>query len=285
MDIPRIPITTIVNVRASGPPNRKLEVSFRFRNPTEFTFTLLDVWISVTSIAGLELAEGRLLRIHSHVVNAGEEGYAEIAVPLSSIALQHIENRRAGGDVDLRISSRVLICQMRETNGHPIMAKPVQTYFDQGQRGYLEHTIPQSDWVKLLSSMQWSELELLEIPSRNLRSLPIPSRALKRFEDAQRHYRQGLWPETMASCRMVIEAFVKEVTGQDDMTEALLAISELIGHGPKADTLDKLIRGFSPFLQLARHEQEPPISIGPADATLALRVTGSIIAFIGETAA
>ncbi len=278
-----IPVLAITSVHASGLPNRQLQLGLRFRNPLEIAITILDAWFSVSSIGGMEIAQGRLLRTHGSQVDSREESYAELVVPIYPSTLQHIETRRAGGDVDLRISSQVLICQIQENNGALIMSDPSQTYFDQRSRGHFEYKIPQSDWIKLLASMQWSELELIEMPSRNMRALPIPARAIKRFEEAQHHYRQGHWSETMASCRIAFEALVKEVTGKDNLAQALLALNQLLGENPKTDCLDKLISGFSPFLHLARHEQQPPVPIGPAEATLALRVTGSILAYIGES--
>lgn len=278
-----IPVLAITNGHASGLPNRQVRLGFRYTNPFEIAITILDAWFSISSIGGMEIAQGRLLRSHGSQVDSREESYAELIVPISASILQNIEARRAGGDVDLRISSHVLICQIQEISGARIMSDPSQSYFDQGNRGYFEYIIPQSDWIKLLASMQWSELELIEIPSRNLRALPIPARAIKRFEEAQHHYRQGQWSETLASCRMAFEALVKEVTGQNDMAQALPALKQLLGDNPKTNRLDKLISDFSQFLHLARHEQQPPVVIGPAEAMLALRVTGSIIAYIGES--
>lgn len=163
------------------------------------------------------------------------------------------------------------------------MIDPSETHFDQGNRGHFEYKIPQSDWVKLLSSMQWSELELIEVPSLTIRNSSVPIRAIGRFEEAQHHYRNGNWSETMASCRKVFEALVKEVTDQDNMAQTLLALNQILGENPKTDCLDKLINGLSPFLHLGRHEQQPPFPIGSAEATLALRVTGSILSYIGDS--
>ena len=135
---------------------------------------------------------------------------------------------------------------------------------------------------KLLRGLNWSELELIELPSANAATSPQLSRALKRFQDAQDFYRRGHWEESMGSCRKAFEALVKEITGKDDMSQADAAFAAFISESGKAKLLSEVVKAFTPFLHLARHEQVPAIPIEPKDAMLALLFTASTLSYLAK---
>lgn len=274
-------VISLHNVSATGLPSRLLHLSFSFTHPFQENILIVDSWASVTTINGAKLTEGSLLRIHSRELQPKEEGYGELAIPMTSQALGYIEERRAGGDIELRVNSSILALHYL-SNDQSKSFEAVYGQLDQGKTGGFTYKIHQSEWVRLLGSFQWSELELLEIPSRNLRTLPIPERALRRFEDAVQQYRRGYWESAMANCRMAYEALVKEVSEEDDMRMSPEVLAELLGEPKRAEAIDKAIFELKDFLHLARHEQQPTIEVGPADATFAIRVTGAILTYIGE---
>jgi len=163
-----------------------------------------------------------------------------------------------------------------------ILGVPFETRFVNGYNDYIEYTISQSDWVKTLRGLAWSELELLELPSATITASPRLARAHKRFAEAQEFYRRGDWEETMTNCRKVFEAVIKDTTGKDDLSESEAAFQALITDPAKAKSVNDVIKSFAPFLHLARHEQRPPISIKPEDAMLALHITGSMLAYLAH---
>lgn len=275
-------VTAVKNVRATGLPSRLLRISFNFTHPIQDCIVVVDSWASVTSINGAKLVEGALLRIQSKELKPKEEGHGELIVPMTPGALGYIEERRAGGDVELQVSSSILAFRRPDAEESNSAIETVYGQLDQGQTGGFTHKIHQSKWVELLGSLQWSELELLEVPSRNLRTLPIPERALRRFEDAVQQYRKGYWESAIADCRKAYEALIKEASEEDDMRKGREALADLLGEPRRADALDKSILGLKGFLDLARHEQQPPLEVGPADATFAIRITGALLTFIGE---
>ncbi len=166
MELPRLP-ATVISPRASGLPNRLLELEIRFSNPASFPISILHSWISVDLTGGATIAEGELFSFHGSTVSPGEEGYGRISIPLPPYVLRYIERHRGGSDVELMVSSRVLVCELRGSGDAISMGRPLQTQFDTSTGGRIEHKIPQSDWIKLLRAMAWSDLELLEIPSRS----------------------------------------------------------------------------------------------------------------------
>src|SRR6266568_3499848 len=283
-----IPLTlTIYEHRPRGLPTRQLERCCRVSHPAPIPLCILDAWLTVETPDGLQLSEGRLFYtmhnlVDPAVISAGEQGLASIVVPLSPVTLQKIEERRAGTDLILRISSRVRTCQLYAQGETQVLGAPYETRFVHGYNSYVEYTISQSDWIKVLSGLAWSELELLELPSATITASPYLARACKRFEEAQGFYRRGDWEETMINCRKVFEAVIKDTTGKDDLSESEAAFKSLITEPTKAKSINDVIKSFAPFLHLARHEQKPPISIKPEDAMLALRVTGSMLAYLSN---
>lgn len=277
----------VLEIRAERPPRRQLEISCNVHNPAPFDIYILDAWVKVEVLNGLKVTEGKLFhsfnnKIDPAIIPAGESGSGAFVIELPATVLKHVEERRAGGDIKLVLSSRVLISEICVVNGVKALGLPFETQFRNGRTDNFEYLIPQSEWVKVLKSLEWSELEILELPASRLRSNPTLARALQRFEDALECYRRGDWAETMLNCRKVFEAMVQDVTGTSEMRKAHQTLESIIGEGKKADSLDKMIKALNNFLHLGRHEQPPPISIKRADAQLALHLTGPLLTYLGE---
>jgi hypothetical protein len=249
---------------------------------------VLDAWLNVETANGLRLAEGRLFyTLHNlvdpAVIPAGGHALASIIIPLPPLTLQQIEQRRAGTDLILRVHSRVRICRLYAQGETQVLGAPFETRFVRDHNDYIEYKIPQSDWIKTLSGLAWSEIELLELPSATVTASPYLARAHKRFEEARAFYRRGDWEETMTNCRKVFEAVIKDTTGKDDLSGSEAAFKTLIAEPAKATPINDVIKAFAPFLHLARHEQRPPVAIKPEDAMLALHITGSLLAYLANT--
>lgn len=264
-----------------------MELSCKVTSPASFDICILDAWVKVETLSGLKVAEGKLFhpfynRINPAVIPAKQDGSGAFTIELSAAVLRDIEERRAGGDIKLAISSRVLISEVCTVDGVKALGVPFETEFGNGPTGNFEYLIAQSEWVKALKSLGWSEIEILELPASTLRSTPNLARAVRRFEDAQDCYRRGDWEETMSNCRKAFEAIVQEVTGASDMTKAHQTLKSIIGEGKKADCLDQLVKDLTRFLHLGRHEQLPSISIKRPDAQLGLHLTGALLAYLGE---
>jgi hypothetical protein len=277
----------IVDLIPEGSPRRKLVLNCRVTNPASCDICILDVWVDVIAINGLRLAAGRLFhsmhnRVDPAIIEAGGNGFGAFHIELPACVLQHIEERRAGGDVKLQFLSRVLICEVSKVDDVKILGVPFETTFESDSTDRFEYKIPESDWIKILKSLAWSELEIVELPSSKLRSVPALARALKRFEDAQECYRQGDWEETMLNCRKAFEAIVQDATGTDDMSRANQAFVSLIGEGEKAHRLTKVAKSLDDFLHLGRHENLPNISIKRGDSQLALQLTGALLTYLGQ---
>ena len=275
---------------ATGIPARQLRIQCHVKNTNPHPVCILDAWITAATRKGALLAEGRFYVRKPHrwgeaPIGQNEEEMGEIVIPLSDGVLRHIEGIREGHDVRLSIDAKVWAssCSRDQPKNAWTMALPTQTAFCQGNRTPFEYEIPQSDWVKLLKTMGWSELELLEIPMAKLRSTPMLSRALQHFDAAQDCFRRGDWDGTMADCRKVFEAAVKDISGKDDMKQGgQEAFRKLIPDQSKADTLNETTEKFGKYLHLGRHEGLPKVTITPADARLSLYFTGALLSYLGR---
>ena len=286
MRVSSLPIS-IVDLYAERPPRRKLELTCRVTNPASFEICILDAWIKVEALDGLKLAEGKLFQsMHKRagpaIIPPRENGLGAFHIDLPAQVLQHIEERRAGGDVKLLLSSRVLISEVLVVNDSKTLGAPFETEFGNAGSGRFEYLIPQSEWIKVLKRLAWSELEILELPSSRLRSVPPLARALGRFEDAQECYRRGDWEESMLNCRKAFEAIVQDASGESDMRKAHQVFVSIIGEGDKAEHFNNLAKSLGEFLHLGRHENLPYISIKRADSELALLLTAALLTYLGQ---
>lgn len=280
----RLPLR-VTQSHGEGPPMRRLVLTCAVTNESTAPICVLHAWIRVESLGGLRLAEGSLFHMahalaYPPVIAQGAEGTGIITIELPAPVLDSIEHRRSGGDLPLTISSRVLVAETRTDGEEVVFRRPIQTLFEAGRSGEVLHTIPQSEWVKLLRSMAWSEMELLEFPTREIRSDARLARAFKRLEDAQDCCRRGLWEEAVINCRKIFEAMVKDVGGEDSMERAMQVIQTLVSDVAKAQKVNEMVLSVSAFLQLARHEQLPVVTIGPEDAALALHASAALLRYL-----
>ncbi len=254
----------ITRIYAEGPPKRQLEISCDINNPNNFDICILDSWDKISANNNLKLAEGKLFcfmykRVEPAIIPANDQRIGAFVLQLSPNALENIEERRAGGDVELTFSSRVLVSEVHIIDGNKVLGVPYETAF--GNHGSFEYTIPQSEWIKILKNLSWNELELLELPTNKIRSIPSIGRAFDCFQVAQLSYRRGDWPGTMLNCRKIFEALVKDTTESNNMKKAYQAIKSIMGEGEKAECLNKkaeclnkVINELGSFLHLGRHE-------------------------------
>lgn len=280
-------LLTIHRNQPYGFPDRRIELFCSISHKHPGPLCLLDSWIEVTEAKGLRIAEGRLLSTQHSLIRGAllwpeETTPATLLIPMSSSVLRHIEERRAGGDCSWTITSRARTCKVfAEPEKPEVLGVPFETFFcSSAHSDRVEHVFPQSDWIKVLRNLNWSELELTELPSVNLAGSQF-GRAVKRYEEAQDFYRRGEWEECMSSCRKVFEVLVKEVSGADDMSRSEAVFQQLVsGAAVKGKLANELVKAFTPFLHLARHEQAAPVSLGPKDAMLSLHFTWSILCYL-----
>lgn len=284
--ITHLPIK-ILGHYAEAPPKRKLELRCSVTNPGAVPICIMDAWVRVEAMNGMVLADGKIFQSMSNradmaMILPGKDGMGAFHIELSSEAMYRIEQGRGGADIKLTFSSRVLVSEVHLENKVSTLKPPYETDFEIENTARFEYLIPQSEWIKVLRSLAWSELELLELPAGRFRSSPPLARALERFEDAQQNFRNGLWEETMLNCRKAFEAVALGYSNETGMGKASEAFASILGKGEKTERFDKIAKSLGEFLQLGRHETRPDVSIKPADAELAIFLTGGLLRYLGQ---
>ena len=285
MNNPRLE-TDIFEMRATCSPRRQLELNCRVANSAALPIFIVDAWVKVTALNGLMLADGRIFHtLHNRrdpaIISPGGNGLGSFVIELPDLILFNIEQRRAGGDIELVFSSRVRVSQIHKIDGISALGIPYETEFGSRHSEQIKYPIPQSEWVKVLKDIQWSELEIIELPASILRSNQQLARALKRFNDAKISFRHGDWDATMLNCRKAFEAIVQSISGSAEMKEADGVFLSIIGDEDKANHVNGIVKELGKFLHLGRHEQRT-IVISRSDAQLALHLTGSLLMYVGD---
>ena len=281
------------NVSAEGPPLRRLILSCELDNPSDVDICILDAWLHVSCLKGLIIAHGRHFHqqqnlVDALVVPAKGKGSGEIVIPLSTEVLRAIEEKRVGKkDMNVLFHSRIKACYSHNSNTprKPGLAVPFMTLFlddPESFNTFIDHPIPQSEWIKLLGQMQCSDLELLELPSGQFSPSPAFNPAISLLKEAQDSFMKGDWKATMLHCRSAVERAACDVTGEDDKGKALKGLACIVGQGKKAKRINALIADAGNFCHLGRHQDKPPVDIDRDDAMLALQVTASLLRYLGR---
>lgn len=180
--------------------------------------------------AGLPLWLGGALRItslgaaggHLSTLDAGQRpfilpdhGYRTITVTadIGYRQFQLIEEARVGG-----------VTFVLDLNGYGLRdgnAAPCSV-------DYLEHKIGQSDWIALLESVGYRRVLLVEFDRPDAQASPALALAFTYFDQAEKHYLNGEWRNTVESLRQSLAALVgKKPDDEDQETDVLTAVKDL----------------------------------------------------------
>ena len=279
----------IRETRAGIYPFRSLELECSVKvdpaGPREIA--ILSAWIRIGTQDSTNLVDGPYFKqFHAPYGKATfpGSGYGVITVPLTPSVLETIERRRRG-DLLISIQSQVLAAPVHEVNidGKPvsILGATYQTVFSANGTTPILHTIPHSDWIKLLAQMKWSALELFEVPTEEFSSDPDLKRSIELLREAQNRLLGGDWLGVLQNCRQAFEAAAAGIGQTENKKSNFRKLIDRAGGGPKSERLNALVLSLSAFCHLGRHEEFPTVLITREDARAALRCSLSIFALLG----
>lgn len=276
-------VAVLHDVRAEGPPARRLICEMEMRNNTETPIVVLRSDVRVT-LNNIEIARGDLLRVRFPLVRpavvSGAFVNASLEIPLTREGLAAVEERRAG-DVEQRISAYLDVSPVVGESDAPTLGLPTGANLEI-RFGSIRDRIPQSRWLELLRTWGWDETLLIELPFRLAgRAHPV---AVQRWEEAVEHYRSGKWDDTLTSCRRVIEMLAAEKTPDGAPRADLKRLREYFDSSQKGDILNLLLKQLSDFLHLGRHQQmlTAGIRVDREDAMLALSSTAAFLRYVNR---
>lgn len=281
----------IREISASAPHYRSLSLECTIHNRGNKEVALLEAWVTVKTGGNSTLVDGFHYQQYNApayraTIQAGENGNGRILIPLTPDILYSLEKERSGKDLQFMIYSRVLIApveSIKPTTGEPfyLLGAPWETKFSTGNSYPASHKIPQSEWIKLLASLNWSQVELFEIPIETFSSDPNLRHAIELLREAQNRFSRGDWAGTLQNCRQAFEAAAADIGQTDNKKDNFQKLSDRISNIKKREKLNTLISSLSGFAHLGRHEDVPKIDITREDALMVLRCTLSIFSLLG----
>lgn len=273
------------------PPNRALELQCKIKSDQNNDVVILQLRAKVRTTKYLTLIDGQCFKYHDMpVIPRQSSAVLSILIPLDERILNSLEASREGGDLHLEIESNIVVAPITQSpppigfsaNEHQLMMRPLSLSLFHNGSASITYRIPQSDWIKYLFQMKYSEIELFEIPVKPFSSDPELKRGLELLQKAQEQFRRGHWKETLHNCRMAFEAAASEVGGTSDKKQNFQKLSDQLGGGEKSKRLNDLIGALSDYAQLGRHEDFPSVSINREDALAVLRMTLSVFDLIAQ---
>ncbi len=278
----------VIGVSASAPPARCLTFDLQAQNPYSGQISFVELVVEIRIAGGPLLHDSCLGRLrHGTIPNIlmvdGEKMMAlELVVPMPAPVLAAIEAHRLGRDVEFEFRGNIeySIAHVVGGGGHWSLGERRRANFGDPYGGLFRHTIPQSEWIKLLQQLRWSEVELLEVP-RIVGNLASLSRAYKNLKEASDALRKNDVDVCMIKCRKAYEAAIRDLTGLDDTKAATEKLLDGMQVEKRAE-INNLLLALAGLLHLARHERAQEIHFSRSEAIAALHISTAVIELFGS---
>jgi hypothetical protein len=200
-------------------------------------------------------------------------------IPLELTTIARIENDRAGADLRVQLTFKLLFA-LHTANGLPS--------FHSGRVDGLNFAIPRSQWVDhLLPGLGYRGLEILEIRyGSGLIALALPT-SVKEIQEAKKCLSEGYFDKSAVHCRKAIETILDSRPSPLDPTAKFRQrVDAFITDNVKVDDQEaKLLAG---QMQLIWEVTSPAAHSGPvhvfkrADADFILRATMALIEYFSR---
>jgi hypothetical protein len=269
------------DISIKGPPQR--EMTFEVILSHSYGFNLIPIYSDVSlRLQGWDVIRGSFLeysrpRVDPAVIPPGEPTYGKFRFPMKLEALHWVEEYRKGKDLDYVLTPIIrAFVQDPETK---VLTGPFDCHGELRGNTQIAGRIPQSDWVRYLNQLGFSESVLVELPvfANNSR---FPA-AKGRFDEATEHLRRGEWDAAMASCRKMFEALAASKTTDLTTRPDLRLLRNFFDATPKGDALNHIVEALTELLHLARHEQglESGVLMTALDAHAAVVFSGELLRY------
>jgi hypothetical protein len=193
--------------------------------------------------------------------------------------LQSIEDSRSG-DVSFEIRGSLLVAS--DYAGGAAAHREVAWDVPYLSNAYpLRLTIPQSDWVKLLDEMKFTNILLYEFPAPAFH--PAFARSAEHWKEAWEHHRKNEPDSALMACFKAFECLGFDLTGSTSVTRHQL-VKSLLANEPNAkqdafhDVLEKLMH----FMHLGRHAKGHPSKVHRDDAEMILLCAASLLGYLSK---
>jgi hypothetical protein len=233
------------------------------------------------------IADSLVSHLHFSLKAIESEGTSELEFPLDRYRIELLEQRRNGGDINLRMDIHIVHARFGERVhfGKPdAKLLPTALDFEIPSQTSVNLQVPQSVWIKtVLPGLGYGVIHVLEFPAVALdacNKLEKPYAALQR---AHTKFTAGEYDEAIWQCRTAVDPLRTELKKIKDGNPDSLSADWAEKIGPA--TVDWLLTFFGKTHGVANTPAHSP-HIGHfsrLDAQMVLTVTTGVIAYVART--
>ena len=211
------------------------------------------------------------------------EWVEQVRVPMSAEAIRFIEEKRSAGDVNLL--GTFAFAHFNLPDGNTRVDLPAEAFAGTGsQTNTCGISVPHSEWLKVLHSMGWDEVELFELSKLPLEQDENLAEALSRIRDARDDLRRGDYRGVLANCRAAFESAAKHQQPDNVASGFELLFGRAFKNEPlKAKLMNEIAGSLSKYMHtVGRHEQAPPIHPTRSEAEYLFTTTLSLFSMLSR---
>lgn len=193
----------------------------------------------------------------------------ELELDLSFRQIEIIEERRNGQDVEFRLILKVLFSIMR--------GKPNQVSLSLERDSITLSSpllgdrlmIPQSEWLKMLQTMRYTRLRVIELPIPRPPKGTLIDSSVGYVEEALRSFNEGNYDDVLTNCRKAFE----------ELDRAKINLETILESESKTEKVEEMKKKVKDFLNLGPHAG---VALDRKDAELALYSTVTMIRYLAK---
>jgi hypothetical protein len=213
---------------------------------------------------------------------------ATLIAPLSTEALRFIEDRRQGRDVALQLTLRARWQEALDPARDGAVAdRPVYVGGPVSwETSAVTIQIPQSEWLKRLSELRWSETELFEVAAHPFRDDEKLAESYQFLREAETALRQTDYNGVLCKCFQGIEA-AQQYALQGDTRKGFELLLALAFPMPeeKGEAISGILRRLREYAVLGRPAEYPTFHISREEAEFMLTCTLAIFSLLSRRVA
>jgi hypothetical protein len=198
-----------------------------------------------------------------------------IRVELSPLIVQRIEELRSGKDPQFELELKALVSLGAGGNFDKVRAQ-----------SRLAFAVPRSTWTdRVLEVWKLGRHKLIDIEFPHNRTGEQFKKAYTKLEEAEKHFSNGQWRETLASIYAAFELLAKSRKFSKPDQQFFAAL--LADHNPVTkESAKRMLDSFCAFLHLGRHETAPADSPRPVagrnEARLSLITAHAVFEYLSK---
>lgn len=114
------------------------------------------------------------------------------------------------------------------------------------------HTVPQSDWVQMLSKMEYSYINLIEIPNLQINSSKHAQKIIDHLNTANHLALEGRFEQSVAQCRFFFENLSKLIGDEEKMR----SLNKKTKESTKSERMQLIRKAVADLVHLTHHDDD-----------------------------